>query len=389
VDCSYADPGEEWTDTTPLSSWSPWTLWTLPIVGSVWVRYRTVEHAHHVVVVHHQRTCEPNACPPGYVHIGDWCEITPSEDKYQHGVLPHQFYVGNHVTSGSDWTEENVDAWTEVEWQHRVFSRYGRPSQRERRSGFAPPEEPLSAGPTRLGPSLAMGSDSKGGGKDTRHGILLPALLETDQLLIGDSRGKLSVTVDGEQSAPGRALKGRALGRGLHVIDLEGEISGIGEGRLQLLLNVLSPVEIEAPPVAELRLSQESSGTVEIRLRNRARSSHGVRLQVDSMPRGWMAVSLAPPLIMLGPEEETTVPIRVGRMFITSDGSSPVTFSLRASLVGNRAPDVVRTLQVRPHDRRRRKAPALEPAVFAVPESVATPKDPRRPRASRRRKAAS
>jgi hypothetical protein len=204
-------------------------------------------------------------------------------------------------------------------------------------------------------------------------------LLETDRLSIGDSRAKLSIVIDGVESKPGQALDGHKLGRGFHVIDLEGEIPGFGDGRLQLLLNVVSPIEAHVESVNDVEISdKQNGGVVELRLANRSSSTHGIRLEVDTVPRGWTAAFTEEPFVVLAPGEEAVIPVQVNRMYVTDESWEPAAFAVRASIVGTRASDVASSFQVRPRGRRPRKR-VVEglPATFAPPESVAPARRPR------------
>jgi hypothetical protein len=382
---------QDWTDRTPTSDWTPWAIWNLPVIGPTWVRSRTVDVTEHVVTKHHHVSYAPNACPPGYYTMGGgWCELPPSaRDSHDptYTGMPDTINVGTHIAKSWDTFTEADYTWPDVEWQHRVFSKLGRRPKFERSSRYALLEEPVDADRSdRLGPGaagdVASGGPGPGGGK---HVITLPALLETDRLSIGDSRAKLSVVVDGVEKRPGQALEGHKLGSGFHVIDLEGEIPGFGTGRLQLVLNVISPVEAEVEPITEVEISDEKTGgVVELRLSNRSSSTRGVRLEIAGVPLGWTAAFAEEPFIVLAPGEDAVIPIRVDRMYVTDEPREPATFAVRASVVGTRASDVVSTFLVRPRGRRpRKRVVGGLPAIFAAPESIAPS---RRPRAKRGRR---
>jgi hypothetical protein len=372
---------DEYLERTPTSAWSPWEVWKLPGVGPMWVRYRTVDVAEHVVTKHHRETRESNPCPTGYWETGGGvCELIDSTDPKDPPIggpegRPDRVYVGTRVVSSSDTeTDEVVAEWTEFEWDHRVFSKLGKRPKFQRSSRYALLEEPVHAdslGRRGAGAAggVASGGPKPGGGK---YVITLPALLETDRLSIGDSRAKLSVVVDGVDVKPGQALEGHKLGRGFHVVDLEGEIHGVGVGRLQLLLNVVSPVEMRTKPFIDVDISDEDGGVIEVQLSNRGSSTLGVRVVVDSVPSGWMAETLAGPFIVLARGEEAVVPVRVKRMFVNDEAWEPPAFVVRASLAGTRASDAVTTFLARPRGRRSRKGKMGElPAILAPPKSIA------------------
>jgi hypothetical protein len=382
---------------TPTSNWTPWAIWNLPVVGPTWVHSRTVHVTEHVVTKHHQETYVPKACPPGYMTVGGgWCEKPPESrdpnDPTSYGTYsgPDRVNVGTHVIASDTFTEADYE-WDEVQWEHKPFSKMGKRPEFERSSRYAFLEEPLQTGRGRLG-SGAAGTGASGGpgpGGGGKNVISLPGLFETDRLSIGDSRAKLSIVVDGVERRPGQALEGHKLGRGFHVIDLEGEIPGFGVGRLQLLLNVISPIKVEVEPIAEVEISDDAiGGVVELRLTNRSASTHGVRLDVDAVPRGWTAAFAEEPFVVLAPEEAAVLPIQVNRMYVTDEAWEPAAFAVRASVVGTRASDVVSSFLVRPRGRRPRKR-VVEglPANFAPPESIAPSRRAKAAKKKRRAKA--
>jgi hypothetical protein len=388
---------KEWTERTPTSGWSPWEIWNLPLVGPMWVRYRTVDVTDYVRTLHHRETRESNPCPADYWETGNgYCELMDSLDPKDPPMggpkgRADRIWVGMHITNVSNtYSEDVVGEWSEFEWDHRVFSKLGKRPKFKRSSRYALVEEPIHADRGRLGAGaagdVASGGPGSGGGKDV---ITLPALLETDRLSFGDSRAKLSVVVDGVEMRPGQRLEGHKLGRGFHVVDLEGEIQGFGAGRLQLLLNVVSPVEMRAKPITDVEISDEADeGIVEVLLSNRGSSTHGVRVEIDSVPPGWMAANLDEAFFVLAPGQEAVIPVRVKRMFVTDEAREPAAFAVRASLAGTRASDVVTTFLARPRGRRpRKKIVEGLPAILAAPESIAPSRRSKAAKKSRRARA--
>jgi len=177
--------------------------------------------------------------------------------------------------------------------------------------------------------------------------LSLPALCEGDGVLLGNREVEYAVFINGQEYSVDLVVDTSELGVGFHLIELAGQDPELGSVRLQLPLSVISPVEIRVPPVTEIELTDYvNGGIVQVELHNRSQSEHCVRVEMQSMPPGWMALCLGEPIFILKPGETVQIDVQVEEMVRQASESDLLPFTLRAWLPGASAADVFATFHV-------------------------------------------
>jgi len=190
-------------------------------------------------------------------------------------------------------------------------------------------------------------------------------LVQGDRLTLSRRQADYSMTLDGREHSPTRAIIASKLGLGFHLIELtRDDPESKTKEHLQLPLSIVSPVQLTVRPVTKLKLDGNSNGgLINLQLHNRSRSEHAVRVEPASLPDGWMALRLGKPIRILKPGESVTVEIQVERMVVADVPREPLPFSVWASLPGTDITAVATTFYVEAQEAfprgRRPKRPAL------------------------------
>jgi hypothetical protein len=358
---------ETWIERVSVGEWSVWAQLSNPEKLHRWVRFRVVELVEHVVVEHIVQTCT-RSCPPGYhAHPGYGCR------RWEERMQP---------TGG--WGEK----WTTAPYTHfRDESR----RQEEQTNGFSRLELQFSPQDPNLqwqkireiilkqmSATLASDSAESASGYDTQtenapdeeivEVFPLPAVCEGDGVFLGDSDAEYSVTVNGREHQADQVLDSAELGVGFHQIELVGWDRELGSVRLKMPMSVFSPVEMRVPPVTEVEISEHvNGGIVQVELRNRSQSDQRVRVEMQSVPPGWMALCLGEPAHIIKPGEAVQIDVQVEEMIPQSGEYDLLPFTLRAWLPGAPAADVFSTFHVSA------TVPDRPDAYWGAPPALQTP----------------
>jgi len=346
-----------WDERGSVGEWTEWAQWTPPEKLPRWFRTREVEMFEHVEVERTEQTCKKK-CPPGFRPLGNpvsACEWWDLHDP-DHHAIPH------HSISTSTRRETHTDRWIRLEWQWttsdphlhwrnliQVILALLGSDRAETASGYdTPPENAPDEEIVELFP--------------------LPALCEGDGVILGDGDVEYSVSVNGREHKADQVLDSAELGVGFHLIELVGWERELGSVRLQMPMSVFSPVEIRVPPVTEVEITEHvNGGIVQVELRNRSLSDQRVRVELQSMPPGWMALCLGEPTHIIKPGEAVQIEVQVEEMVPQTNEYDLLPFTLRACLPGAPAADVFSTFHVSA------TVPDRPEAFWGAPPALQTP----------------
>jgi hypothetical protein len=356
VDVEWMTITKEWTAAGRPGPWTPWSVWHLGIFGGDrWVRWRQIPMVDHVEVDHIGQTCSPY-CPPNFEPLGG----DPPTSCYHRKVFDDDSEYSIPPLQGTRQTmrvETHDYPWTRTEFESQVEN------------------------PWAIHHKWNIGSDHVphiGGGtpSGTRPADLtvmqLPAIIEGERLSFKATSGEYTMLVNRKEWPRRRPLVASRLGVGLHVIEFVGKKPKTGNVHIQIPMTVVSPIEIEVPPVSKITLQPGiNGGIVTLGINNRSGSDHATRLEIAVTPVGWMAVPLGDPIRVVPAHEAIEIEIQVERIVVTDLANPPLPFGVSVSLPGANIADVNASFSVIPRDtiRRGRKKP---PDPLVLSESPAS-----------------
>lgn len=184
------------------------------------------------------------------------------------------------------------------------------------------------------------------GKRPTIEALALPSLHDGERLILGSSKSQYSVSVDGREQGPGRAIIASRLSLGQHVVEVVGRERKQRPLRIQIPLNVLSPIEVRVPPITQFEVSKKKNGgVIDVELHNHSRGEHLVRIEAEATPPGWTAIRLGRPTYVIKPRKSRRVRLQVERMIQRPDAGL-LMFGLRVSFPSGAARDIAASFQV-------------------------------------------